>query len=271
MSDKALVQQALASELANILLSIDQNAASLEFLAGFWRTIVREWEGIDRLRMDKYYMLIRRFVNASFRLLMRCDWDSHHLQTYNDMLTKKAAGPLCPDDNRVPLSLKYHLADVYLEELDKVLTSYSEASNSDDNHPSTPGPPRAPLDTLIAPFLTLLARTPSNHTFERVMTTVLEPLIQSFAPPGTAEPPSKKRRRLLGTEMLSLVDNSCISSSPAATDKSSIHQALLKQVFAVASEQDTRDSNRRRLYKLWKSNLEDDDDGPGARRDVDGS
>lgn len=50
MSDKALVQQALASELANIVLSIDHNSASFEFLGGFWRTIVREWEGIDRLR-----------------------------------------------------------------------------------------------------------------------------------------------------------------------------------------------------------------------------
>ena len=50
MSDKALVQQALASELANILLSIEHNSASFEFLGGFWRTIVREWEGIDRLR-----------------------------------------------------------------------------------------------------------------------------------------------------------------------------------------------------------------------------
>lgn len=50
MSDKALVQQALASELANILLSIDSNSAAREFLGGFWRTIVREWEGIDRLR-----------------------------------------------------------------------------------------------------------------------------------------------------------------------------------------------------------------------------
>jgi len=50
MSDKALVQQALASELANILLSVDNSTASFEFLGGFWRTIVREWEGIDRLR-----------------------------------------------------------------------------------------------------------------------------------------------------------------------------------------------------------------------------
>ncbi|KAI0274978.1 hypothetical protein BC834DRAFT_24462 [Gloeopeniophorella convolvens] len=50
MSDKPLVQQALASELANILLSIESDSASLKFLGGFWRTIVREWDGIDRLR-----------------------------------------------------------------------------------------------------------------------------------------------------------------------------------------------------------------------------
>jgi ribosomal RNA-processing protein 1 len=43
--------------------------------------------------MDKYYMLIRRFVNASFRLLMRYDWDSGDFQTYNDILTTNG-GPL---------------------------------------------------------------------------------------------------------------------------------------------------------------------------------
>lgn len=246
--------------------------------------------------MDKYYMLIRRFVNASFRSLMRHHWDSSSLQTYNDILTAKGGGPLwylpthrrfshthhtpflpnvenpsSPDDNRIPSSLKYHLADIYLEELDKVLAWDSEAGDE--------RPPRAPIDTLIAPFLTLVARTTSNHTFDRVMSVVLEPLVQSLAPAGSPEPPSKKKRRLLGTEMSFVADNSCMSSSlPTTTaaaaadaDKPALHQALLKQVFSVASERDTRDSNRRRLYKFWKSNLEDDDDDQGAPRDVDGS
>ena len=43
--------------------------------------------------MDKYYMLIRRFVNASFRLLMQYEWDPSALQTYNGILTTKG-GPL---------------------------------------------------------------------------------------------------------------------------------------------------------------------------------
>lgn len=50
MSDKPLVQQALASELANLLLAIDSTGAALGFLQGFWTCMVREWSGIDRLR-----------------------------------------------------------------------------------------------------------------------------------------------------------------------------------------------------------------------------
>ncbi len=50
MSDKPPVQQALASELADLLLSTTSTSASLMFIGGFWETTVREWNGIDRLR-----------------------------------------------------------------------------------------------------------------------------------------------------------------------------------------------------------------------------
>jgi ribosomal RNA-processing protein 1 len=59
MSDKPLVQQALASELAGLVLLIDpkdskspsnRTLAALEFVGGFWEALVREWSGIDRLR-----------------------------------------------------------------------------------------------------------------------------------------------------------------------------------------------------------------------------
>lgn len=50
MSDKPLVQQALAAEIAEIPLTISSLSASLAFLEGFWDAVVREWSGIDRLR-----------------------------------------------------------------------------------------------------------------------------------------------------------------------------------------------------------------------------
>jgi ribosomal RNA-processing protein 1 len=50
MSDKPLVQQALATELAELLLTVGSTEGLLAFLRGFWQATVREWNGIDRLR-----------------------------------------------------------------------------------------------------------------------------------------------------------------------------------------------------------------------------
>ena len=67
--------------------------------------------------------------------------------------------------------------------------------------------------------------------------------------------------------MTFVADNSRASNLPT-TDKSSLRRVLLKLVFSVASEENTRDSNRRKLYKFWKSNLDDDE---GASLSVDAS
>jgi ribosomal RNA-processing protein 1 len=65
MSDKPLVQQALANHLASLLLDVRQKISkknpsrngrvgrvkcALAFLKGFWETVTREWAGLDRLR-----------------------------------------------------------------------------------------------------------------------------------------------------------------------------------------------------------------------------
>ena len=73
-----------------------------------------------------------------------------------------------PEDNRVPVSLAYHLADIYLEELDKAL------ARTEDALP-------APLTTLLEPFLTLAARTINKKTYERLQSALLEPLLSAFS------------------------------------------------------------------------------------------
>ena len=37
-------------------------------------TVRREWFGIDRLRLDKFMMLVRKFVQQTFVHLRRLDW-----------------------------------------------------------------------------------------------------------------------------------------------------------------------------------------------------
>ncbi|KZT30889.1 Nop52-domain-containing protein [Neolentinus lepideus HHB14362 ss-1] len=253
MSDKPLIQQALANELADLLLTSTSKEASLAFLSGFWEATVREWSGIDRLRMDKYYMLVRRFTNASFRLLIREKWDSTSVSEYNHILTRKG-GPMCTDDQRVPASLSYHLADIYLEELDKAMT----------NAPvSEPLP--APLSTLLSPFFILAARTPSNVTYQRIQSALIEPLfssLKSSSPESEAEEASRRKRpRLEMPGYKNLISNAC-SIDPEeekALPEPQLRAALLRKMFDVASHEDSRDSNRRKMYTVWKVYKEDED------------
>lgn len=61
MSDKPLVQQALTTQLANLVLKtnpakdkpqtrIERTRCALTFLRAFYEAIIREWNGIDRYR-----------------------------------------------------------------------------------------------------------------------------------------------------------------------------------------------------------------------------
>lgn len=63
MSDKPLVQQALANDIALLTLAVRPKKgperplgrvarfrSAMCYLRGFWEAVVREWEGLDRLR-----------------------------------------------------------------------------------------------------------------------------------------------------------------------------------------------------------------------------
>ncbi|KAJ7706006.1 nucleolar protein,Nop52-domain-containing protein [Mycena rosella] len=256
MSDKPLVQQALATDLAELLLNITSVSSSLSFLSGFWETTVREWSGIDRLRLDKYYMLVRRFVNATFRLLGRSDWDKSACDRCNEMLTRPG-GPLCPTDIRVPTSLAYHLSDIFVDELEKALATASDP-------PILP----APLSTLLTPFFVMAARTPTSVTYKRIQSELFNPLLSALSSPQSIDaddqPPAKRMRLDPGVQQQypTLVSNACFDSpSDGKIEGAVLRKKLLRRIFEIASEPDTRDSSRRKMYALFKESTEDDDAG----------
>ncbi|KIJ66253.1 hypothetical protein HYDPIDRAFT_86769 [Hydnomerulius pinastri MD-312] len=248
MSDKPLVQQALAQELAELVLTITNVPSSLNFLKGFWTTTVREWSGIDRLRMDKYYMLVRRFVNASFRLLIRAEWEESAMQEYHSILTN-AGGPLCPADIRVPASLTFHLAEIYLEELDKALAS-SESSLP------------VPLLALLSPFITLAAHTPTNTTYKHLQDAMFEPLLTALRPRTSN---LRKRARVSESPFENIMSNACTDTPKkgGAMEAGALREAVLQKLFDIASAEDTRDANRRKMYALYKNAEDDDEDSAG--------
>ncbi|KAK8849691.1 hypothetical protein IAR55_005026 [Kwoniella newhampshirensis] len=263
MSDKPLVQQALAADLAELLLQIkprgesatDRFEAGLAFLEGFWDAIVREWAGLDRLRMDKFYLFIRRYVNATFRLLAREKWDKRAIEAVNKILIKKG-GPMTWEDPKVPSSIATHLADIYLDELNKAL-----------GLPEVDSQPACPLTAILQPHILLLTRTSTSHVHTRLMNSVFTPLLSSLslatATPSIDERPSKRSKKGLSEPMYAhIVMHSCVGDAGKderdGADK--VRKGLLKSMFLAAADGKAGESNRRKVYTVWREEGGDDDD-----------
>jgi len=243
MSDKPLVQQALSSELAGLLLKIRVEDSAFAFLKGFLQSMVREWNGIDRLRMDKYYMLVRKYLYASFVMLINLGWKSESCSKYQEIMTERG-GPIV-QDGKTPTSLLYHLTDIYLEELDKALRATQTALP-------------APLIQLLQPFIDLLGQTSSNITFTRINDSVLEPILNALSCTSSSDntsDPTHIKLCLTERDFTSLCTNACTRAISTPESPAEVRISLLKTVFTSASHRDTRDSNRRKLYAIWKSGM----------------
>ncbi|CAA0839424.1 Unknown protein [Striga hermonthica] len=112
-ADKTPNQVALIDRLTTLFLSL-QPSLSLEFFRGFLVTLRREWPGIDRLRLDKFYLLIRRFMRALFELMRMTKWDWGVLGDYFGVLERDG---FLAEDKLQGGGVNYHVASVFLDEL----------------------------------------------------------------------------------------------------------------------------------------------------------
>jgi ribosomal RNA-processing protein 1 len=116
MQDKPTLQQALSRDLASLVAHL-RTPVVLPFIRAFWLTMSREWSHIEALRLDKYLYLIRRYLNASFEFLSRQKWKQDVLEEWNQILEET---PLNPKDMKIPNGLRYHVMDIWVDELQKV-------------------------------------------------------------------------------------------------------------------------------------------------------
>ncbi|BFG14402.1 hypothetical protein CerSpe_006750 [Prunus speciosa] len=73
-ADKVPVQTQLIDRLSSLVLSLHL-PLSIHYFSAFLLTMRREWSGIDALRLDKFYLLIRRFMASFFALMRNNLWD----------------------------------------------------------------------------------------------------------------------------------------------------------------------------------------------------
>ncbi|XP_063545655.1 ribosomal RNA processing protein 1 homolog isoform X2 [Cydia strobilella] len=124
MSDKPLVQEDLCESIAAILDLFPTEQLSNAMLlakAGF-KMLATEWFGIDQHRIDKFLMLVRRYLRGALRCVHRSGWSEDACNQFANMLSGKD-GLLAlktPLYARNANSLVIHIADCYLEEISKV-------------------------------------------------------------------------------------------------------------------------------------------------------
>ncbi|POS87138.1 hypothetical protein EPUL_001500 [Erysiphe pulchra] len=143
MSDRPLAQQALASSLAQLVFILPLENV-IPFLRGFWQTMQREWTNIDVLRMEKFLLLTRRYLAASFEVLKKYKWKEELVQ---EMLLLLSEIPCNAVELRIPNGMRYHIIDIYVDELERLGFLEDESE--------------APVEKLLEP-LKNLAKSPTK-------------------------------------------------------------------------------------------------------------
>lgn len=147
MSDRPLTQQVLANSLAD-LVSVLPPISIIPFLRAFWQTMQREWTNIDVLRMEKFLLLTRRYLGATFKVLKEGDWEVGLVAEHMALLREV---PLETEDVRIPNGMRFHVIDIYVDELERI-GALEELD----------GGKSVPLETLLEPLRKLAKESPTK-------------------------------------------------------------------------------------------------------------
>ncbi|XP_024390974.1 uncharacterized protein [Physcomitrium patens] len=209
-SDKVHVQADLINKLAGILESLDADTA-LAFFEVFLTTMRREWNGIDSLRLDKFYRLLRQVLVKVFAILQRSNWDKKSVRKFMNSLVERS---LLANDKHPALGVNLHLVDIFLPVLRKF-------------HPLDADT----FSLMLQPCYATLGSAPDKSLMKRVKEGVFMPLLE--------EAVTFVKNTQCGNE----VDEN--SFGPHVVSLS-----LSARIFELASSETTPQANRKVFYEI---------------------
>ncbi|NXB14693.1 RRP1B protein, partial [Rhagologus leucostigma] len=260
MQDKPLLQEELAANISQLIHVFQNTEARHLFIQTFWQTMNREWNGIDNLRLDKYYMLMRLILRQSFEVLKRNEWDEGLVEPLLQLLMKEVMDP----DSNSPTGIKFHFIDIYLDELAKV---GAKELTADQNL------------KFIEPFCKIAAKSKDRRVLHAVATGIfemivdqspfaIEDLMKELGTHSDEEDASEEGRQE-NEEVLKTKADRCLSRKSAQSSEETEdindnaddgigtvlqfdYKAVADKIFEFASKKNTPSPNRKRLYKLVK-------------------
>ncbi|XP_068011269.1 ribosomal RNA processing protein 1 homolog B isoform X1 [Melanerpes formicivorus] len=262
MQDKPLLQEELVNNISQLIHIIQNTETRHLFLQTFWQTVNREWNGIDNLRLDKFYMLMRMVLRQSFEVLKRSEWDERLIEPLLQLLMKEIMDP----DSNAPTGIKFHFIDIYLNELAKV---GAKELTADQNL------------KFIEPFCKIAAKSKDRCMLHAIATGIfevivdqspyaIEDLMKELGSNSDEEDDSGEDKEE-NEEVLKTKDRGLSRKSAQNCEKTEDvcenddddndglgtvlqfdYKAVADKLFELASKKNTPSHNRKRLYKLVK-------------------
>jgi len=261
MSDKPLIQEELADNIANIVSCFKHQESSVFFFKSFLITLGREWFGIDRLRMDKFMMLVRRCLRQMLAYVKEKEWEVAVVEQLTTIL-KEDVMMAQPKDTS--LGFQLHVADVFLEELAKIGADSVDAKT---------------VTLFLQPFIEVLVSSKEDRLRDHVAERIFHHLVRQ-SDPGIEWMMNEDQKEMGGDEDAEEAmeedgeeqeeedeeeqgeeggdDDSAVDPRAGGIDVclpqiQVDYQGLAQQLFDLGSGKGVRNANRELLYKLSKN------------------
>jgi ribosomal RNA-processing protein 1 len=134
--------QNLTATLADLTVSIttpaSPTAVALPLTEAFWTTMAREWTSIDAHRMDKYLLFVRFVVRRVFAGIVQDATNKEDTEEKEDEVVQKRQiallenFPLSPRERKVPDGLRYHVLDIYVDELERAVALGQDGGDEEE-------------------------------------------------------------------------------------------------------------------------------------------
>ncbi|KAL5699672.1 hypothetical protein ACHQM5_030543 [Ranunculus cassubicifolius] len=225
-ADKQQFQIELINRLSSYLVSLDLQL-SLQYFHGFLLMIRREWSGIDYLRLDKFYLLIRRFLFHLFLMLKNNGWEIELVKNVMCVLEEKT---LLSIDRYPAQGVNYHLAEIFMTELKGFLPLKRDV-----------------IEELVKPFVSVLGKSLDKVLLNKIKNSLFGCLLDNG-------------RKLLERKRAGNVGEEGNADEVDLFGTIALTLGLSKRFFDLGSSSDCVQGNRKVLFSLHEefSKLEKD-------------
>lgn len=182
--DKPRPQQRLANDLSKLFSECIINEQFLIFVESFWNIMNKEWNELDKWRIDKFLMLMRYVIRECFVKLDNENWDKKFVESYLEILKKV----VLKDDIKISRAITFHIIDVWVDEIERVLFSVDEDEEEEEEEEKEGEEEKeekirerkeilqdkkVPIDLLLGPFKELSGRKHTEALIKKIRVEIL--------------------------------------------------------------------------------------------------